>query len=202
MPFHEPGYDELVASKKFKIHESADGIVSNSAAVIITVGTPLHNHIETDLSQIQHVLEGLKDHFRKDQLIILRSTVAPGTTAYVKKWIERNTEFTVGEDLLLCFCPERIAEGVAYKELRSLPQICGSEEDASRDAAGELFGKLAPEIMKTDFITAELVNLELFACNKFVISGFMKWHSAIIHCVSNVLIKVDASCVNPYIYKR
>ena len=62
MPFHEPGYDELVASKKFKIHESADGIVSNSAAVIITVGTPLYNHIETDLSQIQHVLEGLKDH--------------------------------------------------------------------------------------------------------------------------------------------
>ncbi len=159
MPFHEPGYDELVASKKFKIHGTPEGIVSNSATIIITVGTPLHNHIETDLSQIQRVLEGLKEYFRKEQLIILRSTVAPGTTTYVKKWIERNTDFTVGKDLSLCFCPERIAEGVAYAELRSLPQICGAEDDASRDAAGELFGKLAPEIMKTDFITAELVKL-------------------------------------------
>ena len=85
MPFHEPGYDELVASQKFQIHGSAEGIVSESAAVIITVGTPLHNHIETDLSQIQKVLEGLKPHFREGQVIILRSTVAPGTTAYVNK---------------------------------------------------------------------------------------------------------------------
>ncbi len=159
MPFHEPGYDELVASKQLQIQPKPDDAVPNSAAVIITVGTPLHNHIETDLSQIQKVLSGLGDHFRKGQLIILRSTVAPGTTSYVKKWIERNTDFTVGKDLFLSFCPERIAEGVAYTELRSLPQICGAEDDTSRDMAGDLFANLAPEIMKTNFITAELVKL-------------------------------------------
>lgn len=159
MPFHEPGYDELVASKQLQIQPKPDDAVPNSAAVVITVGTPLHNHIETDLSQIQRVLSGLGAHFRKGQLIILRSTVAPGTTSYVKKWIERNTDFTIGKDLYLSFCPERIAEGVAYTELRSLPQICGAEDDISRDMAGELFGDLAPEIMKTNFITAELVKL-------------------------------------------
>jgi UDP-N-acetyl-D-mannosaminuronic acid dehydrogenase len=159
MPFHEPGYDDLVASKKFKIHASPEEVVPNSAAIVITVGTPLYNHIETDLSQIQGVLKGLVKHLRKDQLIILRSTVAPGTTAYVKKWIERYTDFTIGKDLLLSFCPERIAEGVAHAELKSLPQICGAQDDASRDAAADLFGKLAPETMKTDFITAELVKL-------------------------------------------
>lgn len=158
MPFHEPGYDELVASGKFVVHDTPD-VVSKSAIIIMTVGTPLHNHIETDLSQIQRVLESIKDYIVKDQLIILRSTVAPGTTAYVHKWLERNTDFTVGDDILLSFCPERIAEGVAYEELRTLPQIVGGEDDASRDAAAELFGRLAPEIMKTDFITAELVKL-------------------------------------------
>ena len=159
MPFHEPGYEELVASKQLQIQPKPDDAVPNSAAVVITVGTPLHNHIETDLSQIQRVLAGLGAHFRKGQLIILRSTVAPGTTSYVRKWIERNTDFTIGKDLYLSFCPERIAEGVAYAELRSLPQICGAEDDTSRDMAGELFGSLAPEIMKTNFITAELVKL-------------------------------------------
>lgn len=158
MPFHEPGYDELVASGDFVVHDTPE-VVSKSAAIIMTVGTPLHNHIETDLSQIQRVLESIKDYIRKDHLIILRSTVAPGTTAYVHKWLERNTSFIVGEDILLSFCPERIAEGVAYKELRTLPQIVGGEDDASRDAAAELFGKLAPEVMKTNFITAELVKL-------------------------------------------
>jgi UDP-N-acetyl-D-mannosaminuronic acid dehydrogenase len=158
MPFHEPGYDDLIASGKFVVHGTPD-VVSKSAVIIMTVGTPLHNHIETDLSQIQRVLESIKDHIRKGQLIILRSTVAPGTTAYVQKWLDRNTSFTVGTDILLSFCPERIAEGVAYEELRTLPQIVGGEDDASRDAAAELFGRLAPEVMKTNFITAELVKL-------------------------------------------
>ena len=159
MPFHEPGYDSIIATKKFKIYDAPDEVIPKSAAVVITVGTPLYNHIETDLSQIQRVLESLVSFLRKDQLVILRSTVAPGTTSYVKKWIERNTDFTVGKDLLLSFCPERIAEGVAHEELKSLPQICGAEDDASRDAAAELFGKLVPETMKTNFITAELVKL-------------------------------------------
>ncbi|PCI38939.1 MAG: nucleotide sugar dehydrogenase [Elusimicrobia bacterium] len=159
MPFHEPGYETLIASKQLVVHESPNEVVPKSAVLVITVGTPLHNHIETDLSQIQNVLEELGPHIREGQLIILRSTVAPGTTSYVKKWLERNTSFKVGENLLLSFCPERTAEGVAHKELRSLPQICGAEDTASRDAAGELFAKLAPEIMKTNFITAELVKL-------------------------------------------
>ncbi|NQU05873.1 MAG: nucleotide sugar dehydrogenase [Calditrichaeota bacterium] len=159
MPFHEPGYNDLVATKQFKIHATPSEVVPKSAAIIITVGTPLHNHIETDLSQIQRVLEELKEYFRKDQLVILRSTVAPGTTTYVKKWIERNTEFIVGKDLFLSFCPERITEGQAYTELRTLPQICGAEDDASLDAASKLFANLAHEILTTDFITAELVKL-------------------------------------------
>ena len=159
MPFQEPGYDELIASKKLVLHAGPQEVVPRSAHVVITVGTPLHNHIETDLSQIQRVLEGLKECFRRDQTIILRSTVAPRTTAYVRKWIDRHTPFTVGEDIKLSFCPERIAEGVAYQELRSLPQICGAEDEASQDAAVALFGKLAPETLRTNFITAELVKL-------------------------------------------
>ncbi len=158
MPFHEPGYDKLVASGSFTVHDTPE-VVSNSAAIIMTVGTPLHNHIETDLSQIQRVLGSIKDHIRKGHLLILRSTVAPGTTTYVRKWIERNTPFKVGKDILLAFCPERIAEGLAYKELRTLPQIVGAEDDESRDAATDLFSKLAPEVLQTNYITAELVKL-------------------------------------------
>lgn len=158
MPFHEPGYDALIARRALVVHPSAE-VVARSRHLVITVGTPLHTHIETDLSQVRRVLEGLAPHLRPGQLVCLRSTVAPGTTAFCKKWIERHTALTVGDDILLAFCPERIAEGKACEELRTLPQIVGAEDPRSRDAATSLFARLAPEVMPTDFVSAELVKL-------------------------------------------
>lgn len=158
MPFHEPGYDDLIAERRFIVHEDP-GVIAQSKALVITVGTPLHNHIETDLAQIQRVLESIRPHLTAGQLICLRSTVAPGTTEFVRKWLERNTGLTVGEDILLTFCPERIAEGKAHEELRTLPQIVGAEDEPSLSAATDLFKRLAPEVMPTNYITAELVKL-------------------------------------------
>lgn len=158
MPFHEPGYDELVAQRTLVVHGSPE-IVSHCRAVIITVGTPLHTHIETDLRQIQSVLEGIAPHLRAGQLVCLRSTVAPGTTRFVGRFLERITGFKLGESLFLAFCPERIAEGKAKEELRTLPQIIGAEDEASTVAASTLFAALAPEILNTDWVSAELVKL-------------------------------------------
>ena len=158
MPFHEPGYDALIARKALQVQSTAD-VVGRSKHIIITVGTPLHTHIETDLSQVRRVLEGLAPHLRAGQLVCMRSTVAPGTTMFCKKWIERHTDLLVGDDILLAFCPERIAEGKAYEELRTLPQIVGAEDADSREAAIALFAHLAPEVMATDFVSAELVKL-------------------------------------------
>ena len=158
MPFKEPHYEALIASRKLHIVGDAS-IISKSSDVIITVGTPLHTHIETDLTQIRSVLESVVSHLRPGQLICLRSTVAPGTTEFVRKWIERHTNFTVGEDIFLTFCPERIAEGKAYEELRSLAQIVGALDTESGDRAEQLFSKLTNTVFRTDFVSAELVKL-------------------------------------------
>lgn len=158
MPFQEPGYDELVGQQEFVVRPDAS-VVADSAAIVITVGTPLHNHIETDLSQIQRVLEEIQPYLREGQLLCLRSTVAPGTTRFVHKWIERHTPFRIGRDFYLAFCPERIAEGKAYEEIRSLPQIVGTEDDQSSLRAVALFSSLAPEVLPTTYVTAELVKL-------------------------------------------
>jgi UDP-N-acetyl-D-mannosaminuronic acid dehydrogenase len=158
MPFHEPGYDALVASRKLQIHSDAD-VVAKSRAVVITVGTPLHNHIETDLGQVRAVLELVHRHLRAGQLVCLRSTVAPGTTRYVGRWLTRATGLQIGRDLHLAFCPERIVEGKAYEELRTLPQIIGTEDPDSAAAAASVFGRLSPDLMHTNVTTAELVKL-------------------------------------------
>ncbi len=158
MPFKEPGYDELIASRKLRVVATPE-VVSDAAAVVITVGTPLHTHIETDLRQIQNVLASVAPHLREGQLICLRSTVAPGTTKLVRGWIERNTKFRVGETIFLAFCPERIAEGQAKRELRELAQIVGAEDPTSRVMARALWGHLTQDLLDADFVSAELVKL-------------------------------------------
>jgi UDP-N-acetyl-D-mannosaminuronic acid dehydrogenase len=158
MPFREPGYEEIIAGRTFHVvHDPS--VVARAETIVVTVGTPLHNHIETDLSQVQDVLEGIGEHLRPGQLLCLRSTVAPGTTQFVERWLGRNTELRIGENFFLAFCPERIAEGKAHEEIRTLPQIVGTRDPASRARAVALFERITREVLTTDYVTAELVKL-------------------------------------------
>ncbi len=158
MPFDEPGYDKLIAKRDLIVsNDMAE--VQRCKAIVITVGTPLHNHIETDISQIRRVLEEAAPYLQPGQLICLRSTVAPGTTSLVLKWLNQNTKLNFGSELGLVFSPERIAEGSAYSEIRSLPQIIGSEDDMSKKMGEELFSHLVSDILHTNFVSAELTKL-------------------------------------------
>jgi UDP-N-acetyl-D-mannosaminuronic acid dehydrogenase len=116
-------------------------------------------HIETDLRQIERVLQTMIKYIKSGHNIILRSTVAPGTTNYVKKYLEQRTNFIVGRDIFLSFCPERLAEGKALRELKELPQIIGAEDTESGMRARELFEKLTPDIFPTSYVSAELTKL-------------------------------------------
>jgi len=158
MPFEEAGYEKLINEVDF--YATSDiSEVQNSENIIITVGTPLLSHIETDLSQIKRVLESMTPYIREGHNIILRSTVAPKTTDFVRKYLEQKTCFKVGQTVFLTFCPERIAEGKALKELKELPQIIGSEDSESAKKAEEVFKRLTEDIMHTTFVSAELVKL-------------------------------------------
>lgn len=158
MPFKEEGYDEVIKKVNF-IATDDMSLVYNSENIVITVGTPLLEHIETDLSQIKKVMSSITDYIRKGHNIILRSTVAPKTTEFVKKYLEQKTHFRVGRDIFLSFCPERIAEGKAFHELEQLPQIIGSEDEQSARRAESVFSKLTKDIFHTDYTSAELVKL-------------------------------------------
>lgn len=158
MPFAEPGYDAIVNTRRFVVHAEI-AVAARCRAVVITVGTPLHTHIESDLSQIDAVLCALAPHLRAGHFVCLRSTVAPGTTRYAARRLARLTGLVIGEGLGLAYCPERLAEGRARLELRELPQIVGAEDAVSAAAAEALFGVLAPEVLHTDPVSAELVKL-------------------------------------------
>jgi UDP-N-acetyl-D-mannosaminuronic acid dehydrogenase len=113
---------------------------------------------------IENLMRAMIPHLVAGQLLVLRSTVSPGTTEYLGRLIERGTAFAIGRDLFLAFCPERIAEGRGLEELPEVPQIVGGIDPASTRAAAEFFRLVTPVVHEIDARSAELAKL---FCNMY-----------------------------------
>jgi len=138
------------------------GRLRDADAIFITVGTLLNSEFRPDYSHIEEVLTGLAGILRPVQILMLRSTVAPGTLVRrVKPFVENNLQLSVGRDVLLASTPERIAAGKALQELPMLPEIVGGIDDMSSQVAAAVLKTLNEE--KTVHITkpegAELAKL-------------------------------------------
>src|SRR3954454_24567845 len=162
MPFHETGTQELlervVASGRLTLSERLDA-AAEADHIVLTLGTPAYVHIEIDISQIRSALDELLPLLRDGQSIILRSTVAPGTTDWVAGYLEQRRGFDVGENLFVAHVPERIAENHFLEEIASLPCIVGGVGRASGEKAAELFEVFGTEILQTTPVEAELAKI-------------------------------------------
>eukprot|EP00240_Pyramimonas_obovata_P002704 CAMPEP_0118920896 /NCGR_PEP_ID=MMETSP1169-20130426/328_1 /TAXON_ID=36882 /ORGANISM="Pyramimonas obovata, Strain CCMP722" /LENGTH=762 /DNA_ID=CAMNT_0006861517 /DNA_START=182 /DNA_END=2467 /DNA_ORIENTATION=+ len=164
MPFDEPGFDAILEQKGL-CATSDFAALELCENIIVTVGTPLMQHIEVDMTAINSVVDAICSELKPGHNIILRSTVAPSTTAYVHRKIERATNLSIGVDIGLSFCPERIAEGKAYIELKELPQIVGHEDSFSLVKAESVFSVISSEILPVDtYVSAELAKV---CCNAY-----------------------------------
>jgi UDP-N-acetyl-D-mannosaminuronic acid dehydrogenase len=195
MPFWEEGADALL-----KRHYGTNFLPSTSSAevsgcdyVVLTLGTPVDSNMDPDFSQIDRALDSLRPHLHHGQTLILRSTVSPGTTQWVRARLEDDFGLEIGTDFHLAFCPERIAEGRSLEELFSIPQIVGGVDDASGQRAAQLFSTLGVECLPTDDLSAELAKLftnmyryiNFAVANEFMILAG-QWHRDINHVVNLV----------------
>ena len=120
LPFTEEGAEPLLKklyNNGFVVrHENELAkILSQSSAIILTLGTPMSDNFSPDVTQVTGFLEKFSSHFKKKQLLVLRSTVTPGTTEYIDRYLLEKYNWKVGKDLYLAYCPERIAEGKAVE---------------------------------------------------------------------------------------
>jgi len=128
-------------------------------AIVLTLGTPALSHIEIDMGDIRAVLDDLLPLVQPDQLIVLRSTVAPGTTEFVAGYLEKQRGFRVGEDLFVAHVPERIAADRFLEEIGTLPCIVGGVGEESGERAARLFEPLGAPIVQTTPVQAELAKI-------------------------------------------
>jgi UDP-N-acetyl-D-mannosaminuronic acid dehydrogenase len=162
MPFDETGTQELLERVlppgRLKL---TDAIADAATAdfIVLTLGTPAHLHLEIDISQIRSVVDDLLPLLREGQTLILRSTVAPGTTDWLAGYVEQRRGFSAGEDFFVAHVPERIAVNRFLDEISTLPTIVGGVGTGSGAKAAELFEVFGAEIRQTSPVEAELAKI-------------------------------------------
>ncbi len=162
MPFSEAGTQALLervaASGRLELAARAAD-AARAANIVITLGTPSFSHIETDLRQVRAAVDDLLPLLRPGHSLILRSTIAPGTTEFVAGYLAKQRGFRVGEDVFVAHAPERIAAGRFLEEISTLPCIVGGVGDASTERAADLFAELGAPIVRTSAVQAELAKI-------------------------------------------
>jgi UDP-N-acetyl-D-mannosaminuronic acid dehydrogenase len=162
MPFAETGTAELLdrvhASGRLSLSERvADAALARH--IVITLGTPSFSHIEIDMRDIRSALDDLLGVLAPGHSLILRSTVAPGTTEFVAGYLAKHRGFDIGEDVFVAHAPERIAAGRFLEEIDTLPCIIGGVGARSGEVVAELFGAFRAPIVQTTPVQAELAKI-------------------------------------------
>ena len=137
-PIPEPGLPEAVA----RLHGTARVTyttgyepVDDADVVIIIVGTPVDAAHRVVTAQLEQACARLAPRLRPGQLVIVKSTVPPGTTrGLIVPLLERGG-LVAGRDFGLAYCPERLAQGSALRQLAELPVVVGGYDPESTAAA-------------------------------------------------------------------
>ena len=135
-------------------------------AFIISVGTPLIKGTnKPNFEYIKSSLESIKQMYDGNQLVILRSTVSVGTTRNIVLPFLAKMCGKQENEILVSMCPERTLEGVAIKELTTLPQVISGNNRKSLEMAQKLFRHMTPCVIEAKSLEeAELIKLY---CNTY-----------------------------------
>jgi nucleotide sugar dehydrogenase len=155
----EPALRELIAkgveNKNLSGSTSYDSVLG-SDVVLVTVGTPLSDEFDADLSAIRDVFKKLSGYVSDGQIIMVKSTVPPGVTRQMADEFLANRE-----NVFIGFSPERLAEGNAIQEFRTLPIVVGGINEKSTERCADFWStSLGVEVIKVSSCeSAELVKL-------------------------------------------
>ena len=140
--------ESIVAARERGFHATADFSVANEAdALVICVPTPLNRFREPDLSFVTGTMDALVPHLRPGQIVCLESTTYPGTTEEELRPRIESRGYKVGEDVFLCFSPEREDPGNPDYFTRSIPKICGGATQECLRAGLALYGQAIDRVV-------------------------------------------------------
>jgi UDP-N-acetyl-D-mannosaminuronic acid dehydrogenase len=128
--------------------------------VLVCVETPVDADHTPHYAALRAAIARLAAVLRDGALVVIESTVAPGTTERtVRPALETGTGRRAGQGFWLGHCPERVMPGRLLANLRSLSRVVGGASPETAATMIALYRKIVPaaELDATDILTAELV---------------------------------------------
>lgn len=149
---HEQGLEDLLRRKidrgSFRATVNAGSAIRDSEAIFVTVGTPINSNHEPDLDQLDSSLKSLGENLKRGHIVIIKSTVSPGTTeTIVKPYLERKSNLKAGGDFFLAYSPERVLTGCASSEFKMVPKIVGGVNRQSAEKAANVLKSLGGNVV-------------------------------------------------------
>jgi len=135
--------------------------VKDLDAMSICVPTPLNKEKNPDISYIVSVMDKIKNYIHSNMLVVLESTTYPGSTKeLILPYIAENETLIPGENICLCFSPERIDPGNQTYNTGNTPKVIGGITNKCSEVGKELYSKIIKEIIIVSSTeTAEMVKL-------------------------------------------
>jgi len=133
--------------------------IGRARYVIVAIGTPVDEFQNPEWEAVTRCVADLLPHLHNAELLVLRSTVSPGTT-------DRLQQFLVSQefDLPVAFCPERVVQGQAIDEMQQMPQIISGTSPLAERRAAAIFGRVATSVVLMKPMEAEFAKL---FCNAY-----------------------------------
>lgn len=158
----EPGMDELIArvvlgKKTFSVTDDFS-VCKDADVILIDVQTPTNTERIPEYLSLRTVCAQAANYLQPGTLVIIESTVAPGTTEHVVKPIlEEGSGLQAGKDFCLAFSYERVMPGKLLEYITDFPRVVGGIDAESTRRAVELYRTIVhQEITPTSVLTAEL----------------------------------------------
>ena len=154
----EPVREIVVAALRGGGLVLSDTLPADANAYVMCVPTPTVDH-KPDLSFVQAASHAVAHVLKPGDLLVLESTVPPGTMDRVV--VPALRQAGVDPDTIaIAHCPERVIPGAIVKELRENARVVGGRKPGDAEAAKALYASFASgAIHLTDNVTAELVKV-------------------------------------------
>ena len=185
IPLYEPGLTAMVTRNlsqgRLAFESKPEQVLNNADFFFIAVGTPSQPDGQADLSSIEAVARQIGQNLQHDTVIVVKSTVPPGTCHRLKKIIEEEIRLRAGDaSFELAFNPEFLKEGSAIKDFMSPDRIIIG---ADTSKAVRILQKLyAPFMLKNDrLLVMDTVSAEMskYVSNSMLAARFRHssgWH--------------------------
>ena len=124
-PFHDQELQKALG--QVNLNATTDfGVIRDADIIVVCVPTPVDKKHNPDFEPLRSACRGIVPNLKRNHLIVIESTVSPGSCEEVAQPILEKSGFKAGRDFDLAHCPERIDPGNNTWSVRKIPRVLGA----------------------------------------------------------------------------